>query len=276
MKLESILEQNDIKTLQTEQRTDELEISMEEIEFAKENNLEKNSMHLNNKINSVNRSIEDEKSSNGVEKTINSVTKTLEENIANEINKLKLDDSIFEKISKSSMMDVVKVAIEAILKGVLKKKFGINFSTFNEMKDTINDAMDGNLKEAVKNGTDAAIDKITMLDAVTKSIIKTIKNSVIDKTIDSEKYEIVNTQTKILNRISDNCMDFNEALKVNDPDTMKKKVTSIKNDMKKILPIRETIVQAQCVLDKYSLWQNKGEKMLTNEEIELIEKLNVN
>ena len=45
--------------------------------------------------------------------------------------------------------------------------------------------------------------------------------------------------------------------------------------MKKILPIRETITSAKCVLDKYSLWQNKGNKELTEDEIALVEKLNL-
>lgn len=207
--------------------------------------------------------------------TIENVTKTLENNIAREIENLKLNDSVFDKLSKNKVMDVVKVAVESVVKGVLKKKFGINFSTFNEMKDTINNVMDGNLKDAVKNGSDAAIDKLGMLDSVTRTTIKTIKNAVIDKTIDSEKYEIVNKQTKVLNRISKNCEEFEQALKINDSDAMKKKATSIKNDMKKILPIRETISRAQCVLDKYSLWQNKGNRELTPEENELIEKLNI-
>ena len=85
----------------------------------------------------------------------------------------------------------------------------------------------------------------------------------------------MNKQTKILNRISNNCEAFNEALNKNDIETIKKKANSIKNDMKKILPIRETINKANCALDKYSLWQSKGNEALTVEENELIEKLNL-
>lgn len=253
------------------------ELNIEETSLKSEEKLEI-SKNENNILNLANEFIENVKNKNeniGVDKTINDVTKTLEDNIKKEMDNLKLDDSIFEKISKSKVMDIVKTSIEAILKGVLKKKFGINFSTFNDMKDTINNVMDGNLKDAIKNGSDAAIDKLSMLDGITKTTIKNVKNTVIDKTIDSEKYEIVNKQTKILNRISKNCEEFNEALKINDSEVIKRRATSIKSDMKKILPIRETIARAQCALDKYSLWQNNGNKALTNEENELIEKLNL-
>lgn len=241
-----------------------------------ENMPEKNNeLGIENKLNSDSLELSNEDINLGVDKTINDVTKVLENNIKKEIENLNLNSSIFEKISKNKMMDVVKVAIESILKGVLKLKFGINFSTFNDMKETINDVMDGNLKDAIKTGSDAAIDKLTMLDGTTRTTIKSVKNAVIDKTIDSEKYEIVNKQTKILNRISNNCEAFNVALSKNDVENIKKKATAIKNDMKKILPIRETINMARCALDKYSLWQNKGNKALTVEENELIEKLNI-
>ena len=134
--------------------------------------------------------------SNVLDNTINDVTNVLEKNIELEVDKLNLNESVWKKISKSSFAEVVKVAIESVLKGVLKKKFGINFSTFNDMKDTLNSVMDGNLKGALKESSDAAIDSIKCLDGVTKTTIKTVKNAIIDKTIDSEKYEIINKQTK--------------------------------------------------------------------------------
>lgn len=222
----------------------------------------------------VEESLSASKENFGLDNTINEVANTLEENIALEVDKLNLNESIWKKMSKSAMADAVKVAIEAVLKGVLKKKFGINFSTFNEMKDTLDSVMNGDLKEALKTSSDAAIDSLKKLDGVTRTTIKTVKNAVIDKTIDSEKYEIINKQTKLLNRISNNCEKFNEAMKLNDEKTMKSKASSIKKDMKEILPIRETISKAQAVLDKYSLWQNKGNMALTTEENELIDKLN--
>lgn len=124
--------------------------------------------------------------------------------------------------------------------------------------------MDGNLKEAIKVSSDTAIDKIPVLDSTSKLAIKKVKNAVIDKTIDSEKYEIINKQTKILNRISKNCDDFSKALNQKEADTIKKKAASIKKDLKEILPIRETINRAQNMLDQYELWKNKGEKRSFN------------
>lgn len=196
----------------------------------------------------------------GVDKTINNLTKTLEKNIADEVEKLNFEKSVWEKISKSKFKDIVKVAIEAVLKGVLKKKFNINYKTFDEAKEVIKNAMDGNLKEAIKSSSDIAVDKIPAIDSTSKLAIKRVKNAVIDKTIDSEKYEIINKQTKVLNRISKNCDELDEALNLNEIETIKKKATAIKKDLKEILPIRETINRAQNVLDQYELWKNKGEK----------------
>ena len=89
-------------------------------------------LNLNNELSDKLLVKEEINTNLGVDKTIDDVTKTLEENIQKEIENLKLDDSIFEKIGKSKAMEVVKIAIESVLKGVLKKKFGINFSTWSE------------------------------------------------------------------------------------------------------------------------------------------------
>ena len=67
----------------------------------------------------------------------------------------------------------------------------------------IDSVMDGNLKDALKDSSSAAIDKIKVLDGTTRTTIKTVKNAVIDKVIDSEKFEIINKQTKLLNKISE-------------------------------------------------------------------------
>lgn len=218
--------------------------------------------------------IENTKEESKIETSIKNIGTSLEENIKFEIDKLDLNESVWGKISKSEVMDVVKVAIEAVIKGVLKKKFDVNYSTFNDMKDAINSFMNGDLKNALKETSDAALGKIESLDGTVKTVIKTIKNSVIDKIVNTEEYELINKQTKILNKISKNCDKFNEAMERNDEKTMKSKVNAIKKDMKEILPIRETILKAQGVIDRYELWQNKGKDALTKEENELIEKLN--
>lgn len=211
---------------------------------------------------------------NGLDRTIDGISETLKKNIEKEVEKINEDNSIWEKITKGSFSKIIKTAIETTLKSFLKKKFNINFSTFNDMKTAWNAAMDGNLKEALKKTSDVAVDGIAVLPASVKSAIKSVKNGVIDKTVDSQKYEVINRQTKTINRISSNCEKFGEALKINDAKNIKKTAEAIKKDMKTILPIRETISMAQNVLDKYSLWQNKGNMQLTDDENALIDKLN--
>ena len=210
----------------------------------------------------------------GVEKTIQDVTKSFEKNIENEVGKIDVSAPIWEKISQSKLKDIVKFAIETTLKVVLKKKFHINFSSFDDMKKAVESAMDGNLKQAVKSASDAVINNITQVDTVTKNAIKSVKNHVIDTTIDSQRYEIINKQTKLVNRIGKNCDELNQAFHVNDATLIKKKANAIQKDMKEILPIQDTIHQAQIMLDKYELWKNNGNQMLSFEENELIEKLN--
>lgn len=211
---------------------------------------------------------------NGLDRTIDGISETLKKNIEKEVEKINEDNSIWEKITKGSFSKIIKTAIETTLKSFLKKKFNINFSTFNDMKTAWNAAMDGNLKEALKKTSDVAVDGIAVLPASVKSAIKSVKNGVIDKTVDSQRYEVINRQTKTINRISSNCEKFGEALKINDAKNIKKTAEAIKKDMKTILPIRETISMAQNVLDKYSLWQNKGNMQLTDDENALIDKLN--
>ena len=63
-------------------------------------------------------------------------------------------------------------------------------------------------------------------------------------------------------------------MNINDEKTIKRKINSIKKDMNEILPIKEIIDRAQIMIDKYTLWQNKGNVTLTIEENELIDKIN--
>ncbi len=226
------------------------------------------------KNNELDEEISVEKDNVALDRTIDGISETLKKNIEKEVEKINVESPIWEKISKGSFSKTIKTAIEATLKAFLKKKFNINFSTFNDMKTAWNAAMDGNLKEALKKTSDVAVDGIVVLPSTVKTVIKTVKNTVIDKTVDSQKYEVMNRQTKVINRISSNCQKFGEALKINDAKNIKKTAEAIKKDMNTILPIRETISMAQNVLDKYSLWQNKGNEQLTKDENDLINKLN--
>ena len=117
---------------------------------------------------------EENKGETKVKESINNIATTLEENIQIEVDKLNLNESFWEKISKSEVMDVVKVAIESVVKGVLKKKFNINYSTFNDVKESLNSFMNGDLKDALKESSDAALNSIDKLDGVAKTAIKII------------------------------------------------------------------------------------------------------
>lgn len=226
------------------------------------------------KNNGLDEEISIEKDNVALDRAIDGISETLKKNIEKEVEKINVESPIWEKISKGSFSKTIKTAIEATLKAFLKKKFNINFSTFNDMKTAWNAAMDGNLKEALKKTSDVAVDGIAVLPSTVKTVIKNVKNTVIDKTVDSQKYEVINRQTKVINRISSNCQKFGEALKINDAKNIKKTAEAIKKDMNTILPIRKTISMAQNVLDKYSLWQNKGNEQLTKDENDLINKLN--
>ena len=272
-KITQLYDDNKSKNDLLENTLNTLEQSLEESEL--ENlKLDSSEINLSNELDKRDLSKDTEKNKEGIDKTIKDLVVTLEENIALEVDKLNLNESFWNKITKSDFADVVKVGIESVLKSVLKKKFKIDYSTFNEAKKALNDALDGNTKDMVKNVVDSVINELPFFDNTTKTVIKNVKNAIIDKTIDSEKYKIVNKQTKLLNRISNNCEKFDKAMEINDEKQMKSTINSIRKDMKSILPIRETISKAQGVLDKYSLWENKGKQMLTKEEGELVDKLN--
>ena len=105
-------------------------------------------------------------------------------------------------------------------------------------------------------------------------MIKSIKNTVIDETLDNSPYEITVKQTKVMNRLHENCLKFEEELSINDAATIKKKANAIQKDLKEVLPIKETLQKAQNALDKYELWKNNGNRVLSEEENAIIEKLN--
>ena len=202
------------------------------------------------------------------------IKESLEKSIDEQMTKINVDSSIWDKMSQSQFKNILQNGIETALKTVLKKKLKISYSTFNDFKEGITAIMDGNVKEFIKKGTDTAFDMIPLGDATTRSAIKGVKNNVLDNVIGSEKYNIINRQTKVLNKMSKHCDEFNQAMGKNDVKNIKSKANAIKKDMKEILPIRETINNAQIILDKYELWRNKGEQRLSEEENTLIERLN--
>ncbi len=202
---------------------------------------------------------------------LDTVIQKANQNIEKEVTQ---DKSLPSGIDKTMVKDVVKNVVELALKLVLKKRFHVSFSTFEDAKKAINGILNGDTKTAVKSASDVALSEFTGIDASTKSAIKTMKNKVIDQTIDGSKHEIAVKQTKLINRLQENCTKFEEALGINDVKNIKKIAKTIEKDMKEIMPIRDAISQAQVALDKYELWKNNGNRILSDEEIELIEKMN--
>ena len=209
----------------------------------------------------------------------NQVTDELIATISNQADKnidkeILQQESLFKNVDKDLVKSIVKNIVEVALKVVLKKKFHISFSTFEAAKKTINSLMDGDTKAAVKSASDVALSGVKGIDSSTKGMIKSIKNTVIDETLDNSPYEITVKQTKVMNRLHENCLKFEEALSINDAATIKKKANAIQKDLKEVLPIKETLQKAQNALDKYELWKNNGNRVLSEEENAIIEKLN--
>ena len=117
------------------------------IEINSNLNLEEEKV-LSNDLELIDEKLSMQAEKNSVDEAINGIAKDIEKNISEETKKQNLN--LWEKFKQSGAKDVVNVAIESVLKNFLKKKFGINFSTFNKMKDTVEAVMGGDLKNALK------------------------------------------------------------------------------------------------------------------------------
>jgi hypothetical protein len=80
-------------------------------------------------------------------------------------------------------------------------------------------------------------------------------------------------QQNTISRIDKKCMQMEEAFKTNDIKTLDRVYKTLKSDVQKVMPIKDTIEKGNSMLNRYELYKSKNGKQLSNDELELCQKL---
>ncbi len=187
----------------------------------------------------------------------------------------KLPDNISDKVKEAfQKIDFKEIgnstALQALKTGM--KNLGINSSTFNSLKDIFEAIKSGDIKKGLSSGLNVAISALK-IPSVAKTILKNGKNLILDTTFEDELKSIMKKQQNTISRINKKCIQMEEAFKSNDTKALDKTYKSLKSDVEKVMPIQNVINKGTSMLNRYELYKNKGYTSLTDEEIELCNKI---
>ncbi len=174
----------------------------------------------------------------------------------------------FDKIDLKEIGN--SATISALKTGM--KNLGMNKSTFNSLKEIFDAVRSGDLKKGLSSGLNVAISALK-IPATAKSLLKSGKNFILDNTLEDELKTVMKKQQNTISRINKKCLQMEEAFKSNDTKLLDKTYKSLKTDMEKVMPIQNVISKGNSMMNQYELYKNKGYTALTNEEIEMCNKL---
>lgn len=182
-----------------------------------------------------------------------------------------IKEKVKEGFEKIDLGEIGGKAAEIALKTGLNK-LGIKSTTFNNVKDIIEAVREGDLKKGLSSGLNLAIDLIKIPNT-TKSILKNGKEFILDKTFEDELKSLMKKQQNTISRINQKCLQMEEAFNNNDSKTLEKVYKTLKQDVSKVMPIKDVIEKGNSMINRYELYINKDGKSLTEAELELCRKL---
>ena len=184
---------------------------------------------------------------------------------------INIKDSILKNGFKAGVKEGVNSAIE-----LGKSAQGIITGKFENISQAHNAIKSGGIIDTVSNVLDFAVDKsikYNLIPSTIGTIIKKGKNVILN-TIESNIESNFNNQLKSLEFLGKYENNWKDYYKKQDFSGMEKEYKKIKNTIKNILPIEETIKEARKIENIHLLIKNRGQDFnLTREEIELANKL---
>ena len=189
--------------------------------------------------------------------------------------KLSFPDELGEKVKtgleKIDLGEIGEKAAESALKLGLSK-LGIKTTTFNSVKEIFEAIKEGDLKKGLSAGFNTVISLLN-IPQTAKTIMKEGKDLILDQTLSDELKTIMKKQQNTISRIDKKCMQMEEAFKTNDVKTLDRVYKTLKSDVQKVMPIKDTIEKGNSMLNRYELYKSKNGKQLNNDELELCQKL---
>ena len=182
-----------------------------------------------------------------------------------------IKDAILSNGFESGVNQAINSAID-----LGKSAIGIVTGNFQNISQAKNAIKKGGIIDNVSDLLDVAIDKANEKKMLPKEAAREIKNSknliidALNSNIESEFLGQLESLDKI-NKCEENWKNF---YKEKNFEGMDKEYKKIQNELKKVMPIEETLKSARTLETLHLLMKNKGEKFeLSTEEIELANQL---
>lgn len=181
-----------------------------------------------------------------------------------------------DALIKNGLSDGINTAINNI-KNIGKSAAGVvtgNFENISQVKkaveqggviDTISEVIDFTTNKAQKAG---------LINKTVGTLIKSGKNSILNNVSSNIEKELTN-QEKNIEKLESYSKNWKEYYNNKDFDGMQKEYNKIKEKLKEVIPVEETIKDARTIETLHNLIKNNGKNFdLSSEELELVKKLN--
>ena len=181
-----------------------------------------------------------------------------------------------DSLIKNGLKEGIQTAVDNAVK-LGKSALGIvtgNFENVSEIRKAVEEGgLIDTVSEIIDFATNAA-KKAGIISSSVSSLIKTGKNTILNNIISSIENELIN-QEKNIEKIEKYSKNWKKYYEEKDFDGMQKEYKKMKEKLKEIVPIEETIKEARTIETLHNLIKNNGKNFdLTSEQLELVEKLN--
>lgn len=181
-----------------------------------------------------------------------------------------------DALMESGLSEGIKTATDKIV-NIGKSAVGIltgNFENISQIKKAVDK---GGLIDTLSDVIDFATDKAResgLINRNISSLIKSGKNSILNNVSSNIEKEFANQEKNIekLDKYSEN---WKEYYNNKDFEGMTKEYNKMKDKLKEIIPIEETLKKARVIETLHNLIKNNGKDFnLSEQQLELVEKLN--
>ena len=178
---------------------------------------------------------------------------------------------IKDTIIKEGFGEGVKKAIDTAI-DFGKSALGIITGNFENVSQAQTAIKNGGLIDGISGVLDFAIDKVSKIISIPKTIINTIKsgkNIILDNISNNIESEF-NKQLKSIEKLQKYSNNWKEYFEQKNFDGMQKEYNKMKTELKQLIPLENTLKEARTIENLHTLKKNNGKNFdLTEEQKEL-------
>lgn len=179
-------------------------------------------------------------------------------------------DAIINNGFKAGVEEAISSAVD-----MGKSVIGIFTGKFENVTQAENAVKSGGIIDGISDALDYALNLCSKFGKIPNaicSVIKGGKDAILD-TISNNIEEEFKNQVSSVEKISSYMQNWKNSYNNKDLDGMQKEYKKLEKELEKTLPLENTIKEARNIENIHILIKNKGDFNLSNEELELAQKL---